>query len=463
LPSPDQWRDTLVHRLDARWAVISEYDKAYDGRLQLSYATRKFFQVYGSLFRALANNWMKIVVDASAERLRVQGFRFGGPDADDEAWKIWQANGLDGESNMLHTEAIKLSEAYWMVQPVKDDLPRITAEHPQQVIVATDPADRRKRLAALKKWRGDDGLTYANVYGPDEVFKYRTKRPPDVVDGVLARDPKWETIGRGRHNLGVVPIIPAPNNPSMIGGGISDLSGGPLSLQKAIDKLCADLLVGSESSAFRQRILLGVDQPRDSQGNPVPLDQVENSTLMSKVLMLPGPDAKVAEFGETNLGIIRGAIDGFVRDLTAQTRTPPHYVAGQIVNASGDALKAAETGLVAKVRNKMPAFEEAHEEAMRLAFKAIDPDDPRASDTDAETIWADPESRSQAELVDAATKLASIGVPQEALWEYIGASPQQINRWQAMAEADDLLREVTAPPAQPEMNGAGVPPVAPTR
>jgi hypothetical protein len=363
---------------------------------------------------------------------------------------------------MLHTEAIKLCEAYWMVQPT-DDVPRITAEHPQQVIVATDPADRRKRLAAVKKWQGDDGLTYVNVYGPEDVFKYRTKRPPTVIDGISARDPKWETIGRSRHKLGVVPIIPAPNNPRMIGGGTSDLAGGPLSLQKAVDKLCADLLVGSESSAFRQRILLGVDQPRDSQGNPVPLDQFENSTLKSKVLMVPGDSAKVAEWGETNLGIIREAIDGFVRDLTAQTRTPPHYVAGQIVNASGDALKAAETGLVAKVRNKMPAFEEAHEEAMRLAFKALDPDDPRAQDTDAETIWADPESRSQGELVDAATKLSSIGVPQEALWEYIGASPQQINRWQAMAEAESLTAEAFGPPPQPEMNGAGVPPVAPTR
>jgi hypothetical protein len=458
MPTPDQWRDRLVAKLDKRWSEIQDFDRAYDGTLELSYATRKFYEIYGSLFRALANNWMQIVIDSSVERLKVQGFRFGkSQDADDDAWAIWQANGLDAESNMLHTEAVKLCEAYWMVEPNGSDVPHITAEHPSQVIVACDPSDRRRRLAALKKWLGDDGKIYVNVYTDDQVFKYRTKKIPNALDRVLgdeyARDPKWETIGRIRHGLGVVPVVPARNNPSMIHGGRSDLAGGPISIQRAIDKLCADMLVGSETTAFKQRVMLGVDQPRDSDGRPIPLDQLESRVAASKFLFFPGKDAKAYEFGETNLGIIRDAIDGFVRDLTAQTRTPPHYVAGQIVNASGDALKAAETGLVSKVRDKQDPFGEAHEEAMRIAFLAMDRNDPRATATDAETIWRDPESRSQAEVVDAALKMQSLGVPQEALWEKVGASPQEIDRWKGMQTADDLLTEAQVadePPVPPD-------------
>jgi hypothetical protein len=146
-----------------------------------------------------------------------------------------------------------------------------------------------------------------------------------------------------------------------------------------------------------------------------------------------------------------------VRDLTAQTRTPPHYVAGQIVNASGDALKAAETGLVAKVRHKMPPFGEAHEEAMRLAFKAMDPEDSRASETDAETIWSDPESRSQAETVDAVTKQVAIGLPFEIALEKIGYSPQEIDRILAIKESEALIAATTAPepsPTSPPQPGA---------
>lgn len=161
--------------------------------------------------------------------------------------------------------------------------------------------------------------------------------------------------------------------------------------------------------------------------------------------MFPNENAKAFEFSASDLENFLTAMDGLTRHLTAQTRTPPHYVSGQIVNASGDALKAAETGLVSKVRAKMDPFGEGHEETMRLAFRAIDPNDPRAEATDAETIWKDPESRSQAETVDAATKLATIGVPQEALWEYVGASPQQIDRWRGMEEAEALLNP-TPPP-----------------
>jgi hypothetical protein len=124
-------------------------------------------------------------------------------------------------------------------------------------------------------------------------------------------------------------------------------------------------------------------------------------------------------------------------------------VAGQIVNASGDALKAAETGLVCKVRDKMDPFGEAHEEAMRLGFKSIDPNDPRAEAFDAETIWRDPESRSQAELADSLVKLASIGVPQEVLWEKYGFSPQEIDRMKAIQEEERLTAEAFAPPVAP--------------
>jgi hypothetical protein len=437
LPRPDEWRDLLVRRLDARWGTLRVYDAYYNGDQVLTYATQKFRDAYGGLFKALSDNWMPIVVDSSAERLRVQGFRFGGQDADNEAWEIWQANGLDGESSMLHTEAIKLSEAYWMVQP--GETPRITAEHPSQCIVATDPSDRRNRLAALKKWSDGENV-FANVYLPDRVVKYKQTRRAGVID--VLPDPRsgnWETIGGSGNPLGVVPIIPALNNPSMIHGGRSDLAGGPIRIQDAINKLLADMLIGSEYQAYPQRVLLGVDQPRDASGNPIPMENLDEAASRSRLWMFPGPDAKAFEFTAADLKNFREAIDGLVRDLTAQTRTPPHYVAGQIVNASGDALKAAETGLVSKVRSKMQSFGEAHEEAMRLAFKARDPEDPRAEETQAETIWADPESRSQAELADALTKLASIGVPQEVLWERYGFSPQEIDRMKAMQAEDAFL------------------------
>jgi hypothetical protein len=239
----------------------------------------------------------------------------------------------------------------------------------------------------------------------------------------------------------------------MIHGGRSDLAGGPVSIQDAVNKLLADMLVGSEYTAFRQRVLMGIDQPKDpNTGKPIPLQDVEKRAQQSRLWVFPGKDARAFEFQANDLDNFRKAMDGLVRDLTAQTRTPPHYVSGQIVNASGDALKAAETGLVARVRDKMDPFAEAHEETMRLAFKAIG--DERANATDAETIWRDPESRSQAETVDAAVKLKGL-LPDEILMERIGMSPQEIDRAMTMRDVAALLTNALGPPV-PSTNGQAV-------
>ena len=38
--------------------------------------------------------------------------------------------------------------------------------------------------------------------------------------------------------------------------------------------------------------------------------------------------------------------------------------------------------------------------------------------------------------MDAVAKMAALGVPQEALWEKLGASPTTIERWKAMQAAE---------------------------
>jgi hypothetical protein len=442
--TPSEWRDHLVAKLDQRWAEWSVYDAYVEGDQTLAFMTRKFRDAYGGLFQHLTDNYMPLVVDSAAERLRVQGFRFGTEqDADDDAWQIWQANGLDAESNMVHTEAIKLGCAYWMVQP-NGELPRITAEHPSQVITATAPGNRRQRVAGLKKWT-DGEYIYANVYLPDRVVKYRTTERALRVE---FEERKWETLGGAVSNpLGEVPIVPVPNNPSMLRGGKSDLAGGPLRLQDGINKLLADMFIGSEFQAYPQRVLLGVDAPRDSEGKVIRNAELQAS--QSRLWMFPNADAKAFEFSAADLNNFRNGMDGLIGDLAAQTRIPIYYFRpAAISNISAEALIGLDAGLVSKTNDKKDAMGEAHEDAMRLAFKSIDPGDDRAQFVAAETIWRNTESRSEAQVVDAAIKKQALGVPWEQLMEDLGYSPQQIDRMAAMRDAEALLEPPAPPPAE---------------
>jgi hypothetical protein len=444
--SPAAWLQRLEKRLNDRWFMrMGICDAYFEGDHQLAFATAKFREAFGSLFATVADNWCPIVVDAKAERLVVQGFRFGAStDADKDAWSIWQANNLDAESDMVHTEAIKLGEAYWLVEPgtTSSDPPRITSEHPSQMIVATAPGDRKKRLAALKKWVDEDGFAYANLYLPDLIVKWQSAGKLGRGGGGTGGKINWtrrQDDPGGANPLGEVPVVPVRNNPSMIGGGRSDI-WPIIDLQNAVNKLLSDMLIGSEYQAFPQRVLLGVEIPRDENGQPIRAAEMKAS--QSRLWVFANEKASVKEFSAADLDNYVKASKHLVAHLTAQTRTPPHYVLGEIVNASGDALKAAETGLVKKTTRTMSPFGEGHEEAMRLAFKSRDRSDPRAQATDAETIWRDPETRSQAELADSLVKLAGIGVPQEVLWERYGFSPQEIERMKTIQETETLLQAI---------------------
>jgi hypothetical protein len=142
-------------------------------------------------------------------------------------------------------------------------------------------------------------------------------------------------------------------------------------------------------------------------------------------------------------------VDMFKADLAAQTRTPPHYLLGQVVNASGDALKVAEAGLVSKCRRKILYFSDPWEEAMALALTATGRHDVRASDV--ESMWSDPERTSLAELVDASVKKRTLGIPLETIWLELGYTPDQIEDMKRLAGLPDR------PP--PGATTANVPPV----
>jgi hypothetical protein len=428
--TPGAWLDRLEARLDARWTLpkvgMGVYDAYYEGDHNLAFATSRYLEAYGNVFAAPVDNWCALVVDSRVERLEVQGFRFGRDSADDTAWGLWQASGLDAQSDMLHEEAVKLGESYWLVEPPAagtDDPPRITAEHPSQVIVATAPGDHRDRLAALKKWVDEDGYAYATVYLPDSVHKYRSVERPKF--GIRIQWRRREDDPGGGNPIGEVPIVPVMNRPRLKGGGRSDLQG-LLHLQDAINKLLSDMLITSEYQAFPQRVLMGVQIPRDpTTGQPLRASEVQAS--QSRLWVFENAQASVHEFSAAELKNYVEARDSLVRHFTAQSRTPPHYSTGTMVNVSADALKAAETGLVSVVRREHRSFGEAHEDTLRLAFKSMG-DERRAGELNAETIWKDPESRSQAELADALTKLKTIGVPDETLWSRYGFSPVEIER-----------------------------------
>jgi len=459
-----EWLARLDRKLTEQQNATKRFSDYYNGDHSLSFATVKFQQTFGDLFAKFSDNWCRTVVDAPVERLAIDGFRMPNKADTKKAWKIWQDNRLDAQSILAHTEAVKTGRAYIIVEPGPN--PRITVEHPSQVVVEHAAGDRRQRVAALKKWRGEDGYTYATLYLPDRIVKFRSGIgvSSKLESGLIALNfpaiiGGWEERPDdpgGDNPFDVVPVIPLYNSPTMLEEGQSDLLPA-IPLNDAINKELMDMLVASEYAAFRQRILSGIQVPTIPRGQTassaegggeeeeeggggeeetadqeqIPDPAFEVHMAVSRLIALEDKDVKVHEFAASDLGNYEKAVTLLLQHLAAQTRTPPHYLLGSIVNASGDALKAAETGLVAKVKRKQIDFADSWEEAIGLALGK--------SGAGIEVHWRDPEYRSEGELVDAAAKLKDVGVPLPAIWERIGASSEQIEQWQK--------EQPTVPPA----------------
>src|SRR5574343_26201 len=103
------WIDRLGRVLDARARTMSRLDDYYRGRHPLLYAGTKYRAAFGNLFAGFSDNFCALVADSVEERLDVEGFRMGSDRdlaADTDAWRIWQANGMDAWSQIAHLEAL---------------------------------------------------------------------------------------------------------------------------------------------------------------------------------------------------------------------------------------------------------------------------------------------------------------------------------------------------------------------
>lgn len=410
-------------------------------------------------------NWTSLVIESPTERMHVDGFRFGEPDdssdaaktGDKEANRIWQENSLDADADLVHYGALSQRRGFTLVERGDDGRPVITHETPRQVAVEHAQGSRRKLAAGLKLWRDDwTGNTRATLWTPEKIYDFVTKAEAPVFSGRAAQLRGWDAFalpnqgdGERPNDLSIVPLVPFTNRRNRRLSGFAEHED-VLTVQNRITLSLINLIAAMKYGAFRQRWAAGLEVDED----PVTGKKIQPFQLdIRRLWTTDDPEVKFGEFSATDLKPYIAAVESAVQDLAAISRTPPHYLIGAVVNVSGDALKAAETGLVSKVLDRQRNFGESWEQTMRLAFRVLN-DEAKATTYTAETIWRDPESRSVAELADAAVKKSTAGVPWRQRMEDMGYTPTQIERMEIDRAADAINAQpvvdpsATQPPAQ---------------
>jgi hypothetical protein len=467
--TPEQIRDRLLKELNSRRSDIDRLYDYYRGNHPLPWAPTEVRDAYLALIKMARSNWCRLIVQAPAERLRVVGLRFSTPgQSDTDVWaRVWQGNRLDARSRLVHNAGLIARRGFVLVWPSNDGPVKITPEHPSQVIVDYKPGCPEDRVAGLKSFT--DAVAqreYATVWTVDGVYNWSrptrrhtgSNKAPGDASGKWEpwSDPDQGIFETAANPLGAVPLVEFQPHPELVGEPMGELDGGVTDVQDRINKTVLDRLVTANFASFPQKWATGLEIPQDEDGNDVePFKAAVNRLWVSE-----GEGTKLGQFTVADLSGYISSVEADIQHLAATTRTPPHYLLGQSgAIPSGDSLKATETGLIAKVLEIRDSYTESWEDVIRLALTAEG--EAGSDDLALSMIWKDPESRSDAELHDAATKKQAVGVPWRAIMEYLGYSPTDIDRMDDQ-RAEDAANGLVAPPPTTTLPAAQGPPERPT-
>ena len=454
MPLPSEAAETLnalLEELEKRRHDVDELSNAYQGRRALAFASDSFREFFDRRYEKFSDNWCGIVADAPHERLEITGIRLPGEqDGDEELFADWRRTDSDALSDLAFLDAVIAKRAFALVWGDEDDEPVVTWEHPSQAIVGYDP-ETRARKAAAKCW-ADDTTEYATLYLPDEVWKFqrpRVKAEPTIVPVMgPALAGGWEPRGDKPvipNPLGRVPMVEFPNRPRLLGEPHSDIAG-VLAMQDAINLMWAELFAVADEATIGQRLIVGAEMPvvpmLDSNGQVVgekPIDL--KKWRKDRVGWIEDPTAKPHEWQPAKMDPFTEVIEIMVGHVAAQTRTPAHYllIGGTMANVSADAMKALETGLVERTREKTQHFGRAAREVFSL-MALVRGNAAKAADARGGLVlWRDIENRSDAQVADAALKDRQMGLPLKYILERrYNLSPAEIDRVMAMRDAEAL-------------------------
>lgn len=446
----------MLERMRLRNAEFRTLRSYYDGHPPMPWVHAKARSAYRALVQQARCNIPLLVVDTVADRLNIDGFRLDEENADDVVWRtLWQANSMDLVAPQVHREALVTKVGYvstWL----RDGRAVIRGEVADEVFHdADDDGGPLSAARVIKVWADLVAQRKQLRYVDRSVLLYFScPYSPQAEPEADLFSAAW-TLDRVEPNPSkLIPFVPFLNRPSLDGGSRSEIVDLLPHFDK-INTLTAQHLLAAELGAFRIRWATGMEIPTDASGQPVePFD-----VALNRLWINSDPEGRFGSFEGTPLDPYLSSIDQAIQQVAAISRTPPFLLMGKVTNLSAEALKGTESGLVQKVRERQRTFGQSWQQVIQQCLYLLG--DERAGMDEMEVIWRDPENVSEAQRVDALSKLHALGMPWRAVMEGYGASPGQIARWDAM-RSDDLFARMMLSIANsggaPAMGGAPLPP-----
>jgi hypothetical protein len=378
----------------------------YQGPQPLKYTTQRLAEAFDNINAHFEMNWTAVVVDAVLDRLQLTGFTTKNKDQalNDKFKLIFDRLHLDIEADKAHGASLSTSQAYVIVW--KDEQETVAYYNdPRMCHVAYEDANPRKKRFAAKWFSHTDGRQEITLYYVDRLEHWVTvkQKTNSAVDKPSAFN--LETVEA--NTFGVIPVF-ALNSP----GEIFKV----LTLQDAVNKLFADMMVAAEFGAFPQRYAISQADPGNIKNGP-------NIWSWFPAGDGQGEGSQVGQFPATILNNFSGEIDKIANAMAIITRTPKHYFMNTGADLSGEALLAMESPLVKKAQKRQNLFQSQWQDiaAFIAQLEGID-----VTPDDITCVWERVESIQP--LTEAQTRQTNVssGVPVEVALKWEGKTEDEI-------------------------------------
>lgn len=437
--------DEVVWALDDVKARLPGYGlvQAYDrGNHRLLFATEKYRNTFGDLFREFADNLCDDVLDSMVNRIQIMGWSSEDTALAQQVTDWWTTVKGEARASTVHRNALREGDGFAMLQQNPQGQVRLFRQHPAQMAVQYDTEDPDVLAVAAKVWR--DGKRYRlNVIHPDRTERYASRGlsagggmpGPKAFVPLEPGDPDLVKAGLESYVDPDSTLADVFHFPS---GTVSEygesLLRDVIPLQDALNKAVADMLVAMEFAAYPQRWATGVQVERD------PVTGKELSPFQAGEGRVWRVGSKDAEFGQFDPAAMEGFLQvqaSFRAEIARKGKMPLHAAAMQQgTPPTGVALLVAEGETVKfgkdRTRDWGTEWRRLGARAMSLTLATqVDPED-------LDMEWAPVETRDEQALLEGLLIKRDLQVPTERLLVEAGYDPEDAAKWagEAMLEAE---------------------------
>jgi hypothetical protein len=444
------WARSQLTSGSATYKSYKLYKDYLDGDHRVVFDTAEHEADFRAFIARLRCNVCPAVVAALTDRLKIESIE-GDNAAAVRAWDLWQDLHLAAVANRVHTESAGVGDAYVLVWPDDEGVPRPYVHTALEMCHEHDEEKPEIVTKAAKLWKETSGgraYWRLTLYYPDRIEKYRSITASHDTLTVASFAP-YEATERAtgmaetwplENPYGVVPVFHFPHDADTHRHGRSALRD-VLPLQDDINQNMINRAIVLDFGAYPLRILAGVESDIDSDPDSPTYGQPKQRIRASvdRLLTFGNSDVKALQFEAAATTPYDTAINDDLNKITVITGIPPHHF--QIVSGdfpSGEALKTSESRLVSRVEDAQ--IDLTADWSRLLAFLLLVDGMAGAR---VRPVWASAHTRQiQQEIEIAATKVERIGVPQEQVWkDDLRYTDDKI------AEMRDLKQAAATPPA----------------